>query len=393
MRTSLGTRAVRLATAAAICLSATGFVLLASTSTASAAQPDPHDLAIHRVNTSSGLISGLDSAMPKKSVSDVVASANRTGTACTAPVSHRAASFCWQSGDSSVKYWVPQGVTSSSDASALSTFDGQPVLLSAWYDNGSNGSSRGVRVSFIDMSSTTTPKYRHVLLVEPTGTSSAPSYKPVIAHAGGLAWYGNQLYVCNSSSGMRVFDMRHILATNNSTDGAIGRQSDGSYAGLGYGFVMPQVAKYQPSVTGGEAAMQFSQVAVDRTSIPNSLVVSEWDPEGTGTRMIRFDVDLDGTASPDSDGIARADWAYVTDFRSMQGATAINGVYYVQRSNGDTAKGGMIKWRPGATPDINDGTLPIGPEDVTYWRGKDQLWSQTEYLGKRYVYASTVSAW
>jgi hypothetical protein len=31
--------------------------------------------------------------------------------------------------------------------------------------------------------------------------------------------------------------------------------------------------------------------------------------------------------------------------------------------------------------------LPIGPEDVSYWRAKDQLWSLTEYAGSRSVFA------
>ena len=31
--------------------------------------------------------------------------------------------------------------------------------------------------------------------------------------------------------------------------------------------------------------------------------------------------------------------------------------------------------------------LPVGPEDITYWPSRDQLWSLSEYPGARYVYA------
>jgi hypothetical protein len=38
-------------------------------------------------------------------------------------------------------------------------------------------------------------------------------------------------------------------------------------------------------------------------------------------------------------------------------------------------------------------TLPIGPEDLSYWAGRDQLWSLTEYVNGRYVYAVRASAY
>ena len=32
-------------------------------------------------------------------------------------------------------------------------------------------------------------------------------------------------------------------------------------------------------------------------------------------------------------------------------------------------------------------TLPPGPEDISYWPSRDQLWSLSEYPGRRYVYS------
>lgn len=369
---------------------ACGTVTVMSTSTASAA-PDPANFSLTRADTSAPLLSGLDDALDNRTVPQVLDSANRTGTACTAPMSNRAASFCWQSGDNTVKYWIPQGLTTSADATG-GAYEGRNALLSAWYDNTTGTADRGARISFVDMSNTTTPKYRHVLLVEPTGTPEEPSYQAIDTHAGGLVWYGDKLYVCDTFNGLRVFDMKYILAANNMTDNLIGRQSDGSYASRGYAYVMPQVAKYNPTSTGGEAKLRFSQVSVDRTSDKHSLIVSEWDAVGDETRMVRFDLDADGTITPDGDGVARGDWAYKVGFRSMQGATAVNGVYYVHR-NSTSGKGGLMKWKQGSNAEIFDDTLPRGPEDVSFWVGKDQLWGQTEHVGTRYVFASKLSAW
>ena len=30
--------------------------------------------------------------------------------------------------------------------------------------------------------------------------------------------------------------------------------------------------------------------------------------------------------------------------------------------------------------------IPVGPEDISYWRSTDRLWSVTEYPGHRYVF-------
>ena len=38
-------------------------------------------------------------------------------------------------------------------------------------------------------------------------------------------------------------------------------------------------------------------------------------------------------------------------------------------------------------------TLPIGPEDLSYWASRDQLWSATEYAGSRSVFAIRASAY
>lgn len=360
---------------------------------AQAAEIDPSVFSLQRTQTDPALVDALTDTLPSRSVGEVVASANRVGTACTADASHLSASFCWQSGDNTVSYWYPQGLTTSADATDSGTVDGHEVLLSAWYDNGESGYDRGARVSFVDMSNPTAPRYRHVLLVEPTGTPASPSFTAVTAHAGGLVWYGDLLYVADTYNGMRVFDLSRMMAVSTGRDTAIGRQSDGTFHAHNYAYVLPQVGRYVPSVAGSTDPLRFSSVSLDRTSDPHALVVGEYSADGDGTRIVRFDLDSSGEVAREADGVAHGDFGWTVSFRSMQGATCVDGVYYVHRSNGFSNKGGMITWTPGEYADVLDGTVPISPEDVTYWGGRDQLWSQTEAPGKRLVFATTLSQW
>ena len=342
--------------------------------------------------TSSSLISGLDAALPSATVQSVVDSGNRTGTACSAPAQYRVASFCWQSGDATTDAWVPQGITTSADALGSGTYEDRRVLLASWYSTGVDGIDKGIRVSFVDLSDPVTPKYRHVLLVQPALVNGLPSFTPVRIHAGGLAWYGHHLYVADTYNGFRVFDMDHLWQVSTGDGTKIGRQSDGSYHAYDYAYVLPQTAAYTHSTDGGYTALRFSAVSVDRTSTPDSLIVAEYANPGTGTRLARIPIDYTNRLlATGADGYARANEAHLVNFTSMQGATAINGTFLVSTSDGPDNAGDRIKWKPGGTVNIAYNTLPIGPEDVSYFGPRDELWSLSEYAGKRYVWATSAS--
>ncbi|WP_165367958.1 hypothetical protein, partial [Phytoactinopolyspora endophytica] len=357
------------------------------------ANPDPSDIRLERAETDPALLEALRSELGTETVSDVLDSANRTARACSPSVTYRTASFCWNSGDSSVEYWMPQGITTTGDATASGQWEGREALLSAWYDKES-GRNMGVRISFVDMADRTTPEYRHVLLVQPRWDGGQPSFGPVNAHAGGIFWHEDKLYVANTYNGLRSFDMDDLMRVSTGDNTKIGRQADGSYYAHNYLYVLPQEAHYQPSTTGGEGRFRYSQVALDRTTSPDSLLVSEYGNPGTDTRMARFELD-EGTShiAEDSDGYARADWAYTVGIRGMQGATSVNGTFHIHRSNGSSTRGDVFIWRPGNVATQHTGAVPIGPEDVSYWPQRNEIWSQTEYPGMRYVYASRESSW
>lgn len=109
-------------------------------------------------------------------------------------------------------------MTGSADATATGFVDGKRVILASFYYAPPTGSTyeKGARVAFVDV--TGAPKYRFALLVEPKGTVAAPDFAPVLVHAGGMVWFGNLLYVADTSKGFRVFDMSRMLQVATDTD-------------------------------------------------------------------------------------------------------------------------------------------------------------------------------
>lgn len=381
------------AAASALALGSSATTVKGLSLTAAATQSSTLPAADYRLKVSryNAVIRKLDAVMKPRSFSSVLGSANRTGRACAPHATSRLAAFCWQSGDNTTKDWTPQGITTSADAYANGLYSSTKVILTSWYYSGA-GTSKGVRVSFINYAKPSAPVYRHVLLVQPYMNSAGkPDFKPVNIHAGGLAWYGYYLYVPDTSHGFRVFDMRHLWKVSTGT--GIGRQSNGSYQAFNYAYVLPQALSVTASTTGGQAALRFSAASVDRTSTPDSMIVPEYSSAGTGTRVVRFPLDYSTRLlKASSDGYVHASQAYRVNIPSMQGATAINGKFYVSASAGSSHYGSLWTFKGSATPVKHSSVFPVGNEDLSYWAGKNQLWTLSEYAGRRYVVAIKASA-
>src|SRR5690606_30325962 len=128
-------------------------------------------------------------------VKQVLADANRTAVRRGAPAAFGSMPkpsvwYAFDRGDQETADWFPQGLTCGADSGTLPV----SVFLATWYYRPEQG-ERGIRVTFLSPS---TLKYRHALLVE-----AAPdgSYKPIDIHAGGVACYGDLLYVADTSRG------------------------------------------------------------------------------------------------------------------------------------------------------------------------------------------------
>ncbi|GLB42434.1 hypothetical protein LshimejAT787_1104490 [Lyophyllum shimeji] len=338
------------------------------------------------------VIEKLDAILPIVNVSSVLADVNHVAPTQTVSATNFLRGYTWEdvSGydDVNTDKWYPQGITTSADALDTGIYESKKVILIDWYDN--TGLGKGVRVSFIDRTASGNAHYRNALLVEPyTDSSGNPNFKSVQVHGGGLMWYGNLLYLVDTNNGIRVFDLDHIYKV--SIGDNIGRQSATDYEAFNYAYVVPQCRNYKASAVS--PAMRWSFISLDRTTTPDSIVVGEYAADTTvpAPRFLRFSIDYTNRLLTTTSGVATATWAYEVDILRMQGATSINGKFYISRSNGATTRGDLVTWVPGNAAVIHSALAP-GCEDVSYNHNADELWTLSEHPGSRNFYAVKASA-
>lgn len=260
----------------------------------------------------------------------------------------------------------------------MGTYEGKDGFLVSWYMNDPNSA----RVSFVDRK---TNLYRHALLVYP---HAEDDFRAVPIHAGGIVWYGNTLWVVDTSNGIRVFDMDNIWQVD-SGDG-VGKKSGGGYSAQGYRYVIPQVMWYEWTP---DFPFRFSYISLDRTTTPDSILVGEYQPASSDKpiRMAQFDLDYKiRRLKTDADGLAKASWAYCVGIDRMQGAVQVDGTIYISRSNGENKGGDIFTWTPGGAAEIT-GSFPPGSEDLSYDKRSGEIYTPTEHPGKRYIIGRKIS--
>ncbi|MEU6404310.1 hypothetical protein [Streptomyces sp. NPDC046985] len=408
--------------AAAPFVATAGSLLAPSVAEAATVDPGQFTLAARSGNgygEFADLTAGLAAKLPKVDATAVIADANRKATHLTsAPSTVQAFStgFAWDSGDQAVDYWIPQGVTTSADAYGNGLYPSggdRRVVLASWYfetDPDGNGVDdypvdKGLRLTFVDYTVSSTPMYRHVLLVEPVKTDSGEySFNPIRKHAGGIMWYGNLLYVVDTYKGIRVFDLNTLFTVAVDDADVCGlNPADGHYYGYGYQYVLPQSYAYDN--TG--KYLRYTAIGLDRTSSPDSLVVTEYSLAGTvdytdgafnGTgpltttpKVVRWNLDyttrqLSSTTATEAVTIAQ---------QKIQGVVSRNSQHFLSTSDGPSAKGGLRTFTSGASKTTAVCDLAVGCEDLSYhsdtasgWAYSEPvIWNLSEYTGKRYVYA------
>jgi len=331
----------------------------------------------------SALVEQLASVLPVRSVPDVLGDLNRQGTAVASVPGlanvHRA--FRWEQGDMDVTYWVPQGITGSGD-SVGGPIGGKDVILTSWYYDG-GAPSKGVRVAFTDAAS---KAYRFALLVEPYTNGGRADFKAVDIHAGGLAWWGNLLYVVDTSHGFRVFDTSRILQVSTGVD-AIGYDAAaGVYRAHNYKYVIPQIGAYQHA---SSCNPRFSYAALDRASNPPSIVSGEYidaDPNG---RLFRWAVDP-STGRLAGGVLFVPTEAFYSGQTNIQGAVPAYGRWLLSSSAPPAGHGALYRVAVGAST-----TYPWSdsPEDLYVDPSTGELWCLSEAVGARYVYARLVASY
>lgn len=299
--------------------------------------------------------------------------------------------FAWQSGDESVPYWIPQGITGSGDAVAGGRIDGRRVLLVSWYyekaEEPDSAFEKGVRLAVVDATDPASIRYRFLLLVEPIMTDAGPSFGPIRVHAGGLAWVGDYLYVVDTSRGLRVFDMTRILRVQTGTD-SIGLAASGDYFAHGYGYVLPQVGTYAQT---SACSPRYSFVAVDQSSDPPSLVTGEYDAGSIYGRLYRWSLEPSGRlASVGEVGRVIPSGAWFSAQTHLQGGLAESDRFWLSSSKPTGARG--VLYRAGDGQPSAELGWSDTPEDLSYDPTDGLLWSLSEGLNARYVFSLPLTA-
>lgn len=305
---------------------------------------------------------------------------DRVGAVCEVPATAATVGFAWESRDFYDPSWFPQGITTSADATG-SDLDGRDVLIASWYSTRAGCLNLGSRISCVDYSDRGRPAYRHVLLVERTTVRGRRRLKPVRVHAGGIVWYGPYLYVAGTKEGIRVFRLEDII-----------RMPDPRRA-FGYDYVLPQWSGYGAHSDRGWEDMRYSFMSLDRSGATHHLVAGEYGRRGATHRLTRFALDHE-THLLDTDEEDRSVPLELLEdnVERMQGATLVDGTWVITTSQGEGVPGDLWVGGPGAF-ERHRAVLPSGPEDITFWPARRELWSLTEWPGGRWVFAMDADRW
>ena len=307
-------------------------------------------------------------------VRGVLADLNRSATLVPPPTRAGTWAFRWDDEDSRSQRWWPQGITSTADRGPSEEYDGRRVLCTSWYSHDVDGVHKGSRVTFVDLADDR-PRYRHVLLVEPVlRDDGSVDVRPVRIHAGGLVWHGDHLHVAGTARGIYSFRVEDIV------------RADGSVEALGYRYLLPVRFTYEAVTADGAERLRYSFLSVARGN-PSRLVAGEYGRRGRTTRLVGYALDPT-TSLLSTTGTAEARPVGLPEqgLDGMQGAVVVDGTWYVSTSSGRYLPGSLHVGRPGAFRRYAR-VLPTGVEDLTYWPSRDQLWTLSEYPGRRYVVA------
>ena len=379
---------------------AAGLLLVPATAAQAAANPTNLPTSQYTVtanyNQFDAVNAALVSTLGVAAVHTVMDNANhdRTGLPSSFSIPGLETGFRFDSGDNGDCKSYPQGITTSRDAVGTTNsgnYDGHQLVVVSWYTRDAcGGSQERSRITIVDWDATYPNKYRKVLLVEPTGTAATPNFKDIPIHAGGVSWYGDYLYVADTSRGMRVFDMRKILKTNTGgTADQIGRQSNGVYYAHNYAYVLPQVGTITSRTTSG-TNLAWSTISLDRVS--RSMVMTEYTCQSCSgypnraPRAIRFPFAANGMFA----ATTTASQALQLSWYNLNGVASHNGRWWFASSGQKQ----LYYW----TPSAGQATYSWvgGAESISYWEdttNPDLLWTLQEGVGNRNVFAVEQAAY
>ncbi|MEO7350367.1 MAG: hypothetical protein ABIW17_00585 [Marmoricola sp.] len=328
---------------------------------------------LRRTEENSADIEAAERFGPRVGIASVLAHLNRRAVRTRVPGRAVEWGFRWNDSDVNTQRWWPQGITNSADASDTEDIDGRRLLMTSWYSKVVSGKNRGSRITVVDID---TLEYRHILLVVPERARNGKvELRPLLVHAGGLVWCGPHLHVAGTLRGLfscLVDDIIRVASTEST---------------FGYRYVLPVRFAYDADATEGVEKMRYSFLSLDRGSQPPQLVAGEYGAADMTRRLVRFPLDpATYHLAAHEDSTSRPVWLDERGLGHMQGAVVVGDTYYVTSSRGSRRLGKMYVGEPGTFRGFPR-SLPVGPEDISYWPSTDLLWSLTEYPGRRFVFA------
>jgi hypothetical protein len=331
----------------------------------------------------------------------VLADLNRVGEQAYAPGAAVARAFAWDREDVRSSRWWPQGITSSSEARlpGAAARSGPPLLLTTSYAKSVGGLEKGCRITVADLSDPARVRYRHVLLTRAVlDDRGRVDLRPVRVHAGGVVWHGPWLYVAATRQGVLAFHLDDLVPVTPWPADRVGRVSDAQDdrpAGFGHAYALPMRRHLAPPHDAGGPPMRYSFLSLARRADDTAaLLAGEYDAGGGTRRLVAFDLDASGEPVVDEEGRSSSTLVAVGPER-MQGAVWLPdgelpgwgaGRLVVSASNG-RYRGGHLWTGPPGTLSKHTGVLPVGPEALTAWPERGELWTLTEYPALRFVVA------
>jgi hypothetical protein len=263
----------------------------------------------------------------------------------------------WLSARSWTRRWYPQGID-------LGERRGRRILAVSWFRQRLDGHHLASRIAFVDLE-----RSRHLdvlLAVE----DAEGALQPARIHAGGLAWFGDRLFVAATGRGIWEFD----LSTIRRVRGADARRVAGSRARR-----LPMTA------------LVASRTCVHPIELRCSYLGRVYDDAGEPLRRVvigEFRKDAKGRVGefvlPDA-GDSRFTEVdrFSPGLTSMQGAVRWGDRYFISQSDrlqpGTLWAGGRDSLRRNRIP------LPVGCEDLALDPEANLLWSLGEHPWRRVV--------
>jgi hypothetical protein len=334
-------------------------------------------------------LQALTARLPRVGLDGVLADLDREGEPCDVPGAAAGRGFTWAPVDRDDPSWTPQG---------LAVARGGEVLLVAWYARRRLGVvTQGSRVTVVDRRDPERVRYRHILLVTPRRLPGGPTLGRVGVHAGGIAVVGDLLYVADTLGGVRVFRLGDVVAVpRRRVDGVLpwpgagtrtlGRRLTGGYTALGHDHVLPELMRVRLGLRAGLRRLRWSFLSVGELDGLPCLVAGEYGRKGTAPRLAVYALDTaSGLPVTGPDGRCVPVAVHEHQPHRMQGAAVHGSTWYVTASSGEGNPGDLYVGAPGRWH-RHRGVLPTGPEDVDWARPGEELWSLTEWPGRRWVF-------